>query len=380
MEFLLYSTSRAVLDLMKFADAKVESGRLAKKRLIVPGVKRMRKWLASTFKSEDASHDRDHHVMSDIGGNNNSIYLGEAYRGKRDPEHLPPRNIIERLGNRIRAVPKFLRSPESAFGFRAACATMSIGIICYIRNTQIFFIQQRLFWAMIMVAISMNPTAGSSLFSFILRILGTLIAAVVSFAVYYIPNQEVPGVIVLLWLCIACVLYIPLKQPRFTIVGMISSVTVTLIIGYELEVRKIGAAAAASNGQTFYPLYILAPYRLATVTGGLAVAFIWTFFPYPISEHSEIRKTLGASLYLLANYYSIVHETVQARIRGDEGDPEDKLSPGRRLEKARNQVYAKQMLLITGLRTNSDFLKWEVPIGGKFPKERYDTIIQCVQK
>ena len=51
-------------------------------------------------------------------------------------------------------------------------------------------------------------------------------------------------------------------------------VTTILIIGYELQVGVIGIELATSNGQPYYPLYELAPYRLATVVGGLLVAFM----------------------------------------------------------------------------------------------------------
>lgn len=110
------------------------------------------------------------------------------------------------------------------------------------------------------------------------------------------------------------------------------------------------------------------------------VAFIWTFFPFPITERSQLRKDLGASLYLLANFYSIVHITVRTRIRGEEGDPSDKLSPGNKLDKARTKVYAKQLLLLGGLRQHSEFTSWEPTFGGKFPKAQYDTIIDEVQR
>lgn len=153
-----------------------------------------------------------------------------------------------------------------------------------------------------------------------------------------------------------------------------------MIIGYELSARKIGQAAVSANGQAYYPIYELAPYRLAAVSAGIFVAFFWTFFPYPISEHSALRQSLGGSLYLLANYYSIIHETLSARMRGDEGDMTLKSSAGRKLEKARHKVFSKQMLMLTGLRTYSGFLKWSVPIGGRFPKKQYDSIIVCVEK
>ena len=379
MEFLFYSISQSVLALVRFADAKVADGTMSKTRLIVPGLIRMKKWMKSTYKVEDTS-DGDDRVMADVDGAGNTLYLGEAYRIRKDPEHLPATNVFEKFGNGVRTIPRFLRSNESVFGFRAACATMSIGIIAFLADTQRFFIQQRLLWSLFMVAISMNVTAGFSIFSFALRLLGTVVAMLFAFLIYYIPNRNIAGILVLLWLFAGVGFYFVVKYPRFIIAALIGVVTTTLIIGYELEVRKIGTAAATSNGQGYLPVYLFGPYRLAAVAGGLAVAFFWTIFPYPVSENSELRRNLGASLYLLANYYSIVHETVQGRIRGDEGDMLLKTSPGRRLEKARIKVFTKQTMLLSGLRQASAMSKWQLQIGGRFPKETYDALIQCIQK
>lgn len=110
------------------------------------------------------------------------------------------------------------------------------------------------------------------------------------------------------------------------------------------------------------------------------VAFFWTFFPYPLTARSQLRKDLGVSLYLLANYYSIVHTTVGLRLTGREGDLTSKQSPGRRLGKVREEVYLKELALVGGLRQHSAFTAWEPSFGGKFPKEQYDVIIQQVQK
>ena|ERR1700742_4250415 len=87
-------------------------------------------------------------------------------------------------------------------------------------------------------------------------------------------------------------------------------------------------------------------------------------------------------MYLLANYYSIVHELANARIRGDDDDPDpdDKTSPGYRLEKARIKVFSKLTMSITALRAYAGFQKWEVPIGGKFPEAEYNKILDHVQR
>jgi hypothetical protein len=378
--FLLKSISHSVIEFVRFADEHDQA--TARSRLIWPGGRRFKKWAKSIFQSQD-SNSEDETTAAGFDRSNTTVYMGEAYKEKKDPEHLPPANAWEKFGNSIRAVSRFLRSPESSFGFRAACATMSIAIVAFLRPTQQFFVEQRLVWALIMVAISMTPTAGQSIFQFILRIAGTAIAMIVAWLIWYIPGQKTPGILVFLWVFVAIGFYIPLKRVDLIIVGLISVVTATMIVGYELQVRKIGEqAATAGTGQPAYPIYELGPYRLATVVGGLAVAFFWTVFPYPITEHSALRQKLGGALYLSANLYSIMHEQVMGRIRGELGGDEegDKDSPGYQLVKARNKVFAKQMLTLQGLKTHAGFVKWEFPLGGKFPKDEYEKIIGYVER
>ncbi|KAJ5291788.1 hypothetical protein N7478_001039 [Penicillium angulare] len=377
MEQLLFSTGQTVLGFVNYADGVAAKGKLSRRRLVIPGGKRTWKWAKTFFSAGDGHHEDDH--LGDIHTHTNALELGEAYKHRKDPEHLPPANTFQRIGDRVRVVPRFLRSFESSYGFRVACATMTIAVIALLRDTQEFFTRQRLVWAMIMVNLAMSPTSGQSIFSFVLRIAGTAIAMVASILIWYIPDQKTPGIIVLVFIFISAVFYVPIKLFRFRAIGLITMVTTAMIIGYELSARKIGEAAVSANGQAYYPIYELAPYRLAAVSGGIFVAFFWTFFPYPISEYSALRQSLGGSLYLLANYYSIIHETLSARMRGDEGDMTLKSSAGRKLEKARHKVFSKQMLMLTGLRTYSGFLKWSVPIGGRFPKKQYDSIIVCVE-
>ena len=100
--------------------------------------------------------------------------------------------------------------------------------------------------------------------------------------------------------------------------------------------------------------YELSPYRLACVAGGSFVAFIWTIFPYPLSDRSWLRKDLGNTLYLLANYYSVVHSTIHARMHNTEGNMELKLSPGRQLEKVRHKIFGKLLLLLPSLRAHAE--------------------------
>ncbi|QIW98053.1 hypothetical protein AMS68_003571 [Peltaster fructicola] len=379
LEYLLLRIGKTVLDLIIYADSVKQEGKLKRYRLLFPGRRVLYKWFLSVFVKEDMSPDD--HLMSDMEvGASEALYLGQDFGRKYDPEHLPPQNAWEKIGEGIRFIPNFFRTDSSAFGFRVAAATMSVAIIGYLQASQQFFLQQRLLWSMIMIAISMSRTAGQSTMNFLLRIGGTTVAMIGAYIIWYIVDGRTAGVIVFLWLWIFCAYYVVFKVPKLIIVGILSIVTAILIIGYELQVQKLGVTASESNGQPAYPTYILAPYRLACVAGGLFVAWIWTIFPYPISEHSELRKDLGASTYMLANMFSNVHATITSRLKGTYGDIGLKGSHAYNLEKARTKIFVKQVALLSQLQMNSAFSKFQLRIGGRFPSETYAGMLDCVRR
>lgn len=85
-------------------------------------------------------------------------------------------------------------------------------------------------------------------------------------------------------------------------------------------------------------------------------------------------------MYLLANIYSIVHETIKARVHQVDGDSNVKGTRSYHLEKARTKVFTKLVSLITTLQQNSAFSKMQIRVGGRFPSEEYESLIECVQR
>ena len=57
----------------------------------------------------------------------------------------------------------------------------------------------------------------------------------------------------------------------------------------------------------------------------------------------------------------------------------DKNSPGRKLEKVRLKIFSKCNLIISGLRTQSSFIRYDIPVGGRFPIEQYHTLLTDLQ-
>ena len=70
---------------------------------------------------------------------------------------------------------------------------MTLGVVAYLKDSQIFFLEQRGLWSLVMIAISMTRTSGQSVFNFTLRILGTTAAMVASYGIWYIVDGKAGG-------------------------------------------------------------------------------------------------------------------------------------------------------------------------------------------
>ncbi|CAK7274863.1 hypothetical protein SEPCBS57363_006382 [Sporothrix epigloea] len=372
MEQLMIATGEAVQDFVEFADKRVADGTMDKTRFLFPTLRRIRKWVISVFSDKGATNDDTEEVLKP---NFNVVFMGDGFNTKKDPEHLPPVNAWQHFGNGLRMISRFLGSDESVFGMRVVCATLTVGIVCYLQPTQRFFQEQRLVWAMVIIAIGMTQTSGQSIFGFLCRIGGSFIAMIISYIVWYIADENTAAIVVVLWLFIFCEYYFFLKYPRFMAANMITIITQVLIIGYELQVRKIGLALAESTGQRYYPTYELAPYRLATVAGGSLVAFFWTIFPRPMTDRAWLRRDLSATLYLLANYFSVINETLKSTLHGTGGSSDVPGTPSHQLFKVRQKLLSKLLLLLPSLQMHLGWQKWEPTIGGEFPRAAYEDVI-----
>ena len=374
IEYLTWSTAKSIVSMIRWADSKVEDGTMQKKKFIIPSASRFRKWIMNVFAADADEPDEGYGFGMP---ENSQVFAGESYRKRKDPEHLPPATFYQKATNPFRLIPKFLGSDASTFGFRVAVAAMSLAILNYLEATQAFFVRQRGIWAVIMTAISMGSHAGEGIFGYILRIVGTTIAMCTSLIFYYMGDKKPAAVLPLMYIFSIPFFYIVVKFPQYAVAGIISMVTPILIIGYELQVQKLGLQVATSNGQPAYPIYELAPYRLATVCAGLGVAFIWTYFPYPITTRLTLRKEIGAAIYLLANYYSAVHATTKLRLnQGVKAEDEDiKGTEAYELQQARYKIFSKLTVLLSSVQANSNLTKLEPTFGGIFPKKTYDDLI-----
>lgn len=198
--------SREIYEIVVYVDSKVADGTLSRRRIIWPHSIHFKKLMTSLFKEEDASSSPE--SSAETLNSIQPIKQKRKERLRRDPEHLPPKNLYEKAGNYVRKFPKFMKSHHSIHGVRVACAVMTVAIGFYIRTSSHWYNWNRVLWALFAIVLTMNLSAGQSLHLFICRLLGTAIALAVSFAVYYMVVGIPAGVISISWIYFLAVGYL----------------------------------------------------------------------------------------------------------------------------------------------------------------------------
>lgn len=189
---LLSSLGDEFLKLLLFT----EECHLLPKHLITPRFSHLRSWISVLVHVGGTRPDSSFHNM-DVQTN---VELGSAYYDRKNPDHLPPVNFTEALGDKIRRVDSIFRTKHAAYGFRGVCAIMTITIMAFLRDSQEFYSRQRFLWALFAILFSMGRTAGSSTFLLLCRILGTIASMIASYIIWYIADEKTPGILVFVWL------------------------------------------------------------------------------------------------------------------------------------------------------------------------------------
>jgi hypothetical protein len=226
MEFLLYSTAKAILSIVRFAESKVSDGTMTKKRFIFPASKTLIKIIQGLVNGDEPGPDTE-----DMEALGERVSLGDSFQKPKDPEHLPPKNARQALGEHLGVIPKFLGSDAVRFGVRVTIATMSIGIMAYLKNSHVFFIKQRVVWALVMIAIGMSPTSGSAVFNMLGNTTCTLFGMIGSFINWYMVDGKTAGVTVFFFFFLMFYFYFAAKFPRFLVAIVAGALTHVLIIG-----------------------------------------------------------------------------------------------------------------------------------------------------
>jgi hypothetical protein len=95
-----------------------------------------------------------------------------------------------------------------------------------------------------------------------------------------------------------------------------------------------------------------------------------------MTDRTWLRRDLSATLYLLANYFSVINSTIKSQLDNTGGNPDTIGTPAHHLQRIRRKIFGKVMVLLPSMKQHADWQKWEPTIGGKFPRASYEDIIK----
>ncbi|KZF23098.1 hypothetical protein L228DRAFT_247551 [Xylona heveae TC161] len=371
-QFMLYHSTRATASMLTYIQEKAATGSLNKKRLILPTTTVLIQWARDILAPADSSTTE--HILDSSLPRQRQDTLNAALYGQ-DPQHLPAQTFLEHIGELFRKIPALLRTSHSYFGFRAACATMSLAIISYLHQSHVFFVKERVLWAIVMTSIAMNATTGHTAHNFFLRVLASVAGTIGSYVCWYIVDERPAGVIVFMFIYMAGSFYWCVVKPKYALLAIVSAVTPLISVGYALNVQKLGVQTLEKEATPGYPMYKIAAFRFVNVLAGLAVAAFWTVFPYPITDASVMRSQIGGCAYLMARYNAIVSETLLTKDRILlQGELAEKLS------RARINVLQQAQAHIVKLKASPALAKMNITVGGRFPVEAYREAIRLLDQ
>lgn len=132
----------------------------------------------------------------------------QSFRTQKNPDHLPPSSLAERVGDQIRKISAVCRSNHAAYGLRGMLAIMTIAITAFLRSSQQFFLEQRFLWALFAILLSMSRTSGSSTFLLLGRLFGTATSMTASYLIWYVADRTIPGILVFTWVWFTVIGYL----------------------------------------------------------------------------------------------------------------------------------------------------------------------------
>ena len=258
------------------------------------------------------------------------------------------------------------------------------------------------------IAVVTQRGTGQSIFGVLCQVVGTLAGCLLSLVAWYIVkfvhqtdnmllrltmfnSRELPGVMVFYFLGMVLGAYPSQNKPALTPFTMSTRVTLTLLVGYELESERIGEAAVTAMGQPYYPPYLLSwrnllavsPYSMADtfsctdtmqILAGVGIGFFWTIFPYPVLESHELTTQIGDTLFTLANLHMKTHMAVYFNVSGTQTND----VPDYNCKETRSAMETRLIRQLNNVRALLANTKYEVRIGGHFPRETYAAIIDKI--
>lgn len=123
----------------------------------------------------------------------------------------------------------------------------------------------------------------------------------------------------------------------------------------------------------FLPVYKLGPFRILVTFIGVALAFIFTIFPFPVTSRDLLRQDVAQQFHLLSKMYS----QTQARLNTAGCSNNAAIQ---RLTRSMGKVSLKCIAVQGRSSDNLMYASWEPNFRYRFPHDIYSELLSSLQR
>ncbi|KAI9279412.1 hypothetical protein BC943DRAFT_355200 [Umbelopsis sp. AD052] len=280
---------------------------------------------------------------------------------RRDPDVLAPATKWERFWYRLYEFKVWLLEPETLTVLKTSIGCILLALPAYFTSSAVWYNEWRGQWAVITLVFWMFPSSGLLIFGFFLRLLGTIIGSVLGIVVWEICQGVTYALAVVMFILNYILYHIFFYKPFWRVCTLMTQITLILVVAYRYNY------VLQNNAE---PVWEVAGKRCLLVVIGVVAASIMYCIPFPVTGRVELRYRLAQTVRDIGTLYSALiysFENVDANSHLDEQQ---------RKKFAKLALSIQRQIALE--RTLLAHAKYEPPLRGKYPQEKYAKLLDTV--
>ncbi|KAF5318091.1 hypothetical protein D9619_012029 [Psilocybe cf. subviscida] len=277
---------------------------------------------------------------------------------RRDPDSLPPRNMVEWFFYQISRLVIGLGGGNSVYAFKAGVLTVLLCLPSFLKSSAAFALQNRFSWGIFMGQLSLARFRGDTTFSLIARVSSTFFGGVTGMVMWYISagggNGSPYGLAATCLVCFPLFFFARLYWPVNPMMNIVFFVTAVLVIGYSYQDQHVVTPGAPGTGFSVFWK------RVLLVSAGVFAAFIASFLPPSTTIRRYQRSLLATTSAEMGTIYCAILSFANTKHEEEIQDIIVSLI-----------ALRSKLARSNALRTN---VGYEFSLRGRWPSERYQAV------
>ncbi|ORY03991.1 hypothetical protein K493DRAFT_276181 [Basidiobolus meristosporus CBS 931.73] len=280
----------------------------------------------------------------------------------RDPDVLAPSSRCEVFFYKLYQFNLWLFHPEILTVLKTSVGCVLLSLPAYFPNSAGWYHKWIGQWVVITLVFWMFSSSGLQILGFFLRLAGTVAGAVSGIVVWEICQGVSYALCVVMFIVNYALYHVYFFRPFWRVAILMTQITMCLVVVYRYHY-------VLDNNSD--PVWVVAGMRCLMVTIGVVAASIMYCIPLPVSGRVALRRRLSHTVRDISTLYASLVYVVE------------NWSPEGHFTKKHRKNFQKLALNIQQQIASEKILlehtKYEPPLRGKYPKDKYAKILEYVE-